>query len=95
LSPEELRQTAATLLANDLEAFTREAWPVVETESFIAAPYWTAICEHLMAVTVGKMRRLLINCPPRHGKSTLVSVLWPVGMGSRWWPNQVDLLLFQ
>jgi hypothetical protein len=51
LSPEELRQTAATLLANDLEAFCREAWPIVEPEPFISAWYWTAMCEYLSAAS--------------------------------------------
>jgi predicted phage terminase large subunit-like protein len=36
-----------------------------------------AICEHLEAVSAGRIKRLLINMPPRCGKSTLVSVLWP------------------
>jgi len=36
-----------------------------------------AICLHLMAVTFGSIKRLLINVPPRHCKSLLVSVFWP------------------
>lgn len=36
-----------------------------------------AICLHLMAVTFGAIKRLLINVPPRHCKSLLVSVFWP------------------
>jgi hypothetical protein len=36
-----------------------------------------AIAEHLEAVTRGQIRQLLINVPPRHGKSNIVSVLWP------------------
>lgn len=36
-----------------------------------------AICDHLEAVTRGDIRRLIINIPPRHAKSTLISVLWP------------------
>lgn len=36
-----------------------------------------AICEHLEAVTDGRINRLLINVPPGSSKSLLVSVLWP------------------
>lgn len=35
-----------------------------------------AICEHLEAVTDGRINRLLINVPPGSSKSLLVSVLW-------------------
>ena len=36
-----------------------------------------AICQHLEAVTYGKINRLLINVPPGSMKSLLVSVFWP------------------
>jgi hypothetical protein len=36
-----------------------------------------AICEHLEAVSLGQIFNLLINMPPRHMKSLLVSVFWP------------------
>lgn len=36
-----------------------------------------AIAEHLEACTNGEIRRLVINIPPRHMKSLLVTVFWP------------------
>ena len=36
------------------------------------------ICEALQDVTEGRCRRLVINVPPRTGKSTIVSTIWPV-----------------
>lgn len=41
-------------------------------------PGWhlDAIAEHLQAVYEGHILRLLVNMPPRHGKSSLISVLW-------------------
>jgi hypothetical protein len=36
-----------------------------------------SICEHLQAVTDGRITRLLINVPPGTMKSLLTSVLWP------------------
>jgi len=42
-------------------------------------PGWhiDAISDHLEAITRGQIRNLLINVPPRHMKSLLVSVFWP------------------
>jgi predicted phage terminase large subunit-like protein len=62
-----------------LYAFTREAWAVLEPATpFVDGWHIEAICDHLEAVTSGQIKRLLINIPPRHMKSTLVSVMWPV-----------------
>lgn len=44
---------------------------------FIESWHIREICEHLEAVSSGEIRRLLINIPPRHSKSTIVSVMWP------------------
>jgi predicted phage terminase large subunit-like protein len=54
------------------------AWPTL----FPATPFkdnWHihAICEHLEAVTHGQIKRLLINMPFRHLKSTIISQAWP------------------
>lgn len=58
--------------------FVRQAWHVVEPGvPFIPSWHIDAICEHLVAVTNGQIRRLLINIPPRHAKSTMM-VMWTV-----------------
>jgi len=36
-----------------------------------------ALAEHLEAITRGQIRNLLITIPPRHSKSSIVSVMWP------------------
>ena len=36
-----------------------------------------AICEHLQALTEGRLRHLIINVPPGHAKSLLSAVFWP------------------
>ena len=56
-------------LEGSLIEFVEEAWPFID-----AAPYqpnWAidALCEHLQAVTEGRISRLLINFPPRCGKA--------------------------
>ncbi len=66
------------LAENYLKHFTRQAWHVLEpTTAFVSGWHIDAICEHLEAVSRGEITRLLINIPPRHTKSLLVSVLWP------------------
>ncbi|RGE46657.1 hypothetical protein DZC30_02455 [Comamonas testosteroni] len=83
------RQTLLHLLsALDIEAeicrrslyeFAKRAWHVLEPgKPFVDGWHIHAICEHLQAVSEGQISRLLINVPPRHMKSLLVSVLWPV-----------------
>lgn len=61
-----------------LYEFVKQSWHVVEP-GVKFAPSWhiEEICEHLEAVTAGDIKRLLINIPPRHSKSTIVSVMYP------------------
>jgi len=62
-----------------LYEFVQQAWPVVEPGvPFIPSWHIEEICEHLEAITAGEIRKLLINIPPRHSKSTIVSVMWPM-----------------
>lgn len=68
----------ASLLTEDLAAFAKACWPVLEP----AQPLkwgWAldAICEHLTAVTNGHITRLLMNVPPGCMKSLLTGVIWP------------------
>jgi predicted phage terminase large subunit-like protein len=77
------RRTAETpserlLAERSLAAFAGQAWHVVEPATpFVHGWHIDAICEHLEAVTRGEIRNLVINIPPRHMKSLLVSVFWP------------------
>jgi phage terminase large subunit-like protein len=58
--------------------FIRDAWPLLEPVSpFVDGWHIGAIAEHLTAIADGELRNLIINIPPRSGKSSLVSVLWP------------------
>src|ERR1019366_2498734 len=61
-----------------LHEFVRQAWHVIEPSTpFVPGWHIDAIIDHLEAVSYGHIRNLLINVPPRHMKSLLVSVLWP------------------
>lgn len=73
LSTEATRERCKTL-----SGFVREAWHIVEpTQPYVHGWVIDAICEHLEAVTYGRILRLLINVPPGMMKSLLTSVFWP------------------
>jgi len=61
----------------DLRYFLQKAWTLVEPATFINNWHIDAIAEHLMAVTSGDIKDLLITVPPRHSKSLIITVLWP------------------
>jgi predicted phage terminase large subunit-like protein len=65
-------------VTQSLRLFVEWAWPILEPATPFQ-PNWhiDVICEYLEAITHGDIRRLVINIPPRYGKSLLVSVLWP------------------
>src|SRR6266849_5438596 len=68
----------AELASRSLREFVMQAWLIVEPSTpFVPSWHIDAIIEHLEAVTYGQIRNLLINVPPRHMKSLLVSVFWP------------------
>lgn len=49
----------------------------MEPVPFVPGWHIDAIAENLEAVSRGEIQRLLITIPPRHTKSTIVSVMWP------------------
>lgn len=61
-----------------LHLFVAEFWEEIEpVVSYSDNWHIETICDHLQAVTEGKITNLLINVPPGTSKSTLVSVMWP------------------
>src|SRR3984893_4076683 len=75
----------AEMASRGLGEFVRRAWAVVEPSTpFVPGWHIDAIIEHLEAVTRGEIRNLLINVPPRHMKSLLVSGFWPAWEWIRW-----------
>ena len=64
---------------SSLYEFTKQAWHIIEPGTpFVEGWHIEAICDHLEAVTNGEIRQLLINMPPRHMKSIISAVMWPV-----------------
>ena len=61
-----------------LHSFVRQGWHVVEpSHAFMDNWHIQAFCDHLEAVTDGRIKRLLFNVPPGTMKSLLVCVFWP------------------
>ena len=71
---------------DSLYTFLQYSWRYVDPSPF--QPGWVleAICEHLEAVVDGDIRRLIINIPPRCGKSTITSVCFPAWV----WAQRYD-----
>lgn len=61
-----------------LASFTKAAWHVLEPgQPYKHGWHLDALSEHLEAVTLGQIPRLLINIPPGTMKSMSVGVMWP------------------
>jgi len=74
-----------------LPQFIKAAWHIVEPgRDYQHNWHIDAISDHLSAVTLGDLKNLLINIPPRHAKSLTVCVFWPcwewaeINPASRW-----------
>ena len=60
-----------------LYTFVKLGWKYCDPTPFVEGePIW-AICEHLEACVRGRIKRLIVNVPPRMGKSSVISVLFP------------------
>lgn len=67
------------LLREDLYAFLERSFLELEPGTAFS-PNWhyQHLCHKLMQVSRGEVKRLIINVPPRSGKSLLASVAWPM-----------------
>jgi hypothetical protein len=63
--------------------FIELAWSQLEpAKPFTSNWHIQAICEHLEAITDGKLNRLVINIPPGCMKSLAACVFWPAWVWS-------------
>jgi predicted phage terminase large subunit-like protein len=60
-----------------LYKFLKYAWKYIDASPFTEGWPIEAIAEHLQAVADGEIRRLIINIPPRMGKSSITSCAFP------------------
>ena len=66
------------ILQSNFSAFVRSAWHVLHPfDELIDGPYIDALAEWAQAVHQGRIRRSIINQPPRTLKSTIFSVMFP------------------
>lgn len=78
-------------LENSFYLFCAAAWPYIEGgREFVPGWHIRAMCDHLEACYRGEIRDLLINVPPRTGKSSVVSVLFPAWV----WAKSPELQFF-
>jgi len=60
-----------------LYTFLKHSWKYIDASPFTEGWPIEAIAEHLQAVVDGEIRRLIINIPPRMGKSSVTSCAFP------------------
>jgi phage terminase large subunit-like protein len=75
--PEEALIMRELIDRGGLHEFVRQFWGVTDPRDFLDNWHLEAICEYLTAVTLGEVKRLVINIPPGHSKSKMVGVFWP------------------
>jgi hypothetical protein len=63
-------------LEESLIDFVEAAWPSIDISEYRQSWAIDGLCEHLQAITDGKISRLLVNFPPRSGKTLCASVCW-------------------
>jgi len=63
---------------SDFMSFVRHMWP-----DFIEGNHHRVVAEKFNQIAEGKLKRLIINMPPRHTKSEFASFLLPAWMVGR------------
>jgi len=88
-----LKYKESVILAKDsLYDFLKQSWFVIEgTNNFIDCWHLKAISTHLEACYRRDIKRLLINIPPRSGKSTLISIAFPAWV---WLQNPTEKFIY-
>lgn len=66
-----------------LYTFLRHAWPHFEPVPFVGAWHLGAIAEHLEALALGEISKLLINVSPRSSKTSLCMICLPAWLWAR------------
>ena len=63
---------------SSLYEFFQQAWPYIEGKMpYVDGKHIEAIAEHLEAVYKRQIKKLIINVPPRSGKTNLISIAFP------------------
>jgi hypothetical protein len=70
-------------LEGSLLSFVEGAWGSLDPAAYQACWAIDALCEYLQAVTEGQIKKLLVNFPPRCGKTLVTSVCFPAWTWAR------------
>jgi len=74
---DQLRDLDKADCEDSLYTFLQKSWRYIDASPFSDGWPMQAIAEHLEAVVDGQIKRLIINIPPRMGKSSITSVAFP------------------
>jgi predicted phage terminase large subunit-like protein len=77
------RRTEQARFEGSLIEFVKAAWPSIDSAPYQGSWAIDALAEHLQAVTEGQIRRLLVNFPPRAGKTSVASICFPAWTWAR------------
>ena len=92
LNEADLLAVERELCRRSLAEFAKRAWSVLEPAAELKWGWaLDAICQHLEAVTDGRITRLLMNVPPGSMKSLLTGVIWPAW---EWGPRGMPEMRF-
>lgn len=92
LTEHDLLAIERELCRRSLAEFAKRAWKVLEPVTELKWGWaLDAICQHLEAVTDGRITRLLMNVPPGSMKSLLTGVIWPAW---EWGPRGMPEMRF-
>ncbi len=72
-----LQAVKAERMKRSFAWFVKNAWTHADTAELVWGWHLDALCNCLQAVAEKRISNLLINIPPGHAKSMIVSVLWP------------------
>lgn len=71
-------------LQGDFCAFVKAAWPILQPGTELSwSWHYELIAEYLTQCAEKKLKRLIVNVPPRTLKSTLITIMFPVWVWTR------------
>lgn len=82
-------QEEKELCETSLAEFIKRGWRHLDSSEYVDSWHIDAMSEHLEAVSRGAIKRLLINIPPRHSKTSVCSIAWPAWT----WAQESDGIL--
>lgn len=71
------RDEERELYESSLLAFFERSWREFEPNPISINWHHERICEELENITFGITRDLIVNIPPRYGKTNLINIVWP------------------